>query len=64
MAPTHAPHARSQDDEEAVKAAGVRIGARMCRELLDSGATRGLHFYTLNLDKVTTAIIDLLKVKS
>jgi hypothetical protein len=41
---------------EAIKAAGVRIGARMCRELIAAG-TRGLHFYTLNLEKVTFAIM-------
>ena len=45
-----------KDDEEAIKAAGVRIGARMCRELIAAG-TRGLHFYTLNLEKVTFAIM-------
>lgn len=45
-----------KDDEEAVKAAGVKIGTQMCRALVDAGV-KGLHFYTLNLEKVTFAIM-------
>jgi methylenetetrahydrofolate reductase (NADPH) len=45
-----------QDDEEAVKAAGVAIGVKMCRALMDAGV-KGLHFYTLNLEKVTYGIM-------
>ena len=40
-----------QEDEKAVKAFGVEHGAEMCRALLAAGAP-GLHFYTLNLEKV------------
>lgn len=40
-----------QGDEKAVKAFGVEHGAEMCKELLAAGAP-GLHFYTLNLEKV------------
>jgi 5,10-methylenetetrahydrofolate reductase len=36
-----------------VKEAGVKIGTAMCRTLLDAGV-KGLHFYTLNLEKVRT----------
>lgn len=52
-----APHARPpQDDDAKVKEAGARVGATMCRALLDAGVL-GLHFYTLNLEKVTYAIL-------
>lgn len=40
-----------QDDEKAVKAFGVEYGVQVCEELLAAGAP-GLHFYTLNLEKV------------
>lgn len=40
-----------QDDEKAVKAFGVDYGEKMCTALLAAGAP-GLHFYTLNLEKV------------
>lgn len=39
-----------------MRAAGVRIGATMCRALLAAGH-KGLHFYTLNLEKVTYGIL-------
>jgi methylenetetrahydrofolate reductase (NADPH) len=39
-----------------VKEAGVRIGTTMCKALLAAGV-RGLHFYTLNLEKVTYGIL-------
>lgn len=45
-----------KDDEAAVKAEGIRIGTQMCRALLAAGV-RGLHFYTLNLERVTFAIM-------
>lgn len=40
-----------QGDEKGLKAFGMEFGAQMCRELLEAG-TPGLHFYTLNLEKV------------
>eukprot|EP00903_Cladosiphon_okamuranus_P011186 g10555.t1 len=48
-----------QGDEKAVKAFGVEHGAEMCKALLAAGAP-GLHFYTLNLEKVTVGILDRL----
>jgi len=44
------------DDEEAVKAYGIELGIRMCKYLLDKGI-KGLHFYTLNLEKTVVEII-------
>ena len=49
-------HPSPQDDDAKVKEAGARVGATMCRALLDAGV-HGLHFYTLNLEKVTYAIL-------
>lgn len=42
---------KPQEDEKAVKAFGVEHGEETCRALLAAGAP-GLHFYTLNLEKV------------
>lgn len=53
--PAHLPLAGTppglQEDEKAVKAFGVDYGEKMCNALLAAGAP-GLHFYTLNLEKV------------
>lgn len=46
--------------DEAVRQLGVNMGAEMSRRLLELGAP-GLHFYTLNLEKVTYGIIDKLE---
>ena len=51
-----------KDDKDAVKQLGIDFGIEMCTELLndkDTGA--GLHFYTLNLENCTNAILDVLK---
>jgi len=45
-----------KDDPDAVKAFGVEFGAQMCRELMDIGVDV-LHFYTLNLEKITYGIL-------
>jgi len=42
------------DDE--FKAWGIKMGADLCRKLLDGGAP-GLHFYTLNLEKVVVGTL-------
>ncbi len=47
---------KSKDDEAAVKALGLELGAEMCRALLALGAP-GLHFYTLNTLGTTRAIL-------
>jgi len=46
-------------DDAALKAFGIDLGVDMCRRLQAVGAP-GLHFYTLNLEKSTLAIIDKL----
>lgn len=48
-----------KDDDEQVKAFGVELGARMCRQLLSAGFY-GLHFYTLNLERSVTLILESL----
>ena len=44
-----------KDDADAVKAYGVEFGIQMCKELIEIGVDV-LHFYTLNLEKVTYGI--------
>ena len=46
----------AKDDADAVKKVGVEWGAKMCRTLM-AAAAPGLHFYTLNLEKVTMGIL-------
>lgn len=46
----------SQEDPEAVKSFGVDVGTEMSRRLLDGGVA-GLHFYTLNLEKVRSGFM-------
>ena len=45
-----------KDDKDAIKAYGVEFGVKMCKDLLDSGV-HGLHFYTLNSEKVVDGIM-------
>lgn len=45
-----------KDDDVKVKEAGVSIGVRMCRQIIDAGFN-GLHLYTLNLEKVLYGIL-------
>eukprot|EP00934_Nitzschia_sp_Nitz4_P001392 Nitzschia sp. Nitz4//scaffold86_size83305//45339//46693//NITZ4_005261-RA/size83305-processed-gene-0.9-mRNA-1//1//CDS//3329559247//1392//frame0 len=45
-----------KDDPEAVKAFGVEYGVQMCKDL--TPLTSVLHFYTLNLEKVTYGILE------
>merc|ERR1719411_2179434 len=42
--------------DDAFKAWGVKKGVEMCRAVLDGGAL-GLHFYTLNLEKVVVGTL-------
>jgi methylenetetrahydrofolate reductase (NADPH) len=44
-------------DDEAVKAYGIKLCIEMCKELLANGVEI-LHFYTLNLEKSVTAILE------
>lgn len=46
-----------KDDADKVREVGIQFGAELCRGLLKAGAP-GLHFYTLNLSKVTTGILE------
>jgi methylenetetrahydrofolate reductase (NADPH) len=44
------------DDDEAVTQLGIEVATEQCRELLAGGAP-GLHFYTLNRARSTTAVL-------
>lgn len=48
-----------KDDTDAMKQFGVEYGAKMCEDLQKLGV-EVLHFYTLNLEKVTYGILDKL----
>lgn len=52
-----------KDDKDAVKQFGIEYGAEVCQKLLDAGAC-GLHFYTLNLEKVVYGTLDKLGISS
>jgi len=51
----HAKMNPIREDLDAVKALGIELATKQCRELLDNGAP-GLHFYTLNKSEATIAI--------
>eukprot|EP00357_Protocruzia_adherens_P033016 CAMPEP_0114993432 /NCGR_PEP_ID=MMETSP0216-20121206/12526_1 /TAXON_ID=223996 /ORGANISM="Protocruzia adherens, Strain Boccale" /LENGTH=592 /DNA_ID=CAMNT_0002357073 /DNA_START=250 /DNA_END=2028 /DNA_ORIENTATION=- len=55
LAPIH-------EDDAAVKEYGIKLGIEMCKKLLDNGV-KGLHFYTLNLERTVTKIIEGLGIK-
>ena len=44
------------DDAESIRAFGAEVVAGLCQRLIDGGAP-GLHFYTLNLAKPTSAVL-------
>ena len=48
----------AKDDEDALRELGIKLGAEMCRELLDSGLVPGLHMYSLNLERSAVAILE------
>jgi methylenetetrahydrofolate reductase (NADPH) len=47
------------DDADSVREFGAEIVAAMCRRLLEGGAP-GLHIYTLNRARATTAVLQRL----
>ncbi|UPG90901.1 methylenetetrahydrofolate reductase [NAD(P)H] [Luteibacter aegosomaticola] len=47
------------DDAAAVRELGADVVAELCRRLLDGGAP-GLHFYTINRARATTAVLERL----
>lgn len=52
-----------KNDEKAVKAFGIEFGVEICKKLIDGGVS-GLHFYTLNLEKVVYGILDGLGISN
>jgi methylenetetrahydrofolate reductase (NADPH) len=51
-----------KDDPDGVKAFGIEFTTGICRRLMAAGKSKckGLHFYTLNLEKSTMGILDAL----
>ena len=47
------------DDADAVRAFGAEVVAGLCERLI-AGGVPALHFYTLNLAKPTTQVLQLL----
>ena len=53
---------RRGEDDEAVTQFGIEYATRQCEELLREGAP-GLHFYTLNKARSTTAVVQNLALE-
>ena len=54
-----------QDNDEAVRAVGIKLVAQMCRDILNCGlGIRGLHLYTLNLEKGARMLLEELKMEA
>jgi methylenetetrahydrofolate reductase (NADPH) len=50
------PH---KNDDETVRAIGTKLVAKMCRLILDAGlGIKGLHFYTMNLERGTKMLLE------
>jgi methylenetetrahydrofolate reductase (NADPH) len=49
------------DDAESIRAFGAEVVAGLCQRLLDAGVP-GLHFYTLNLAKPSSAVLSQLNL--
>merc|ERR1719199_2035743 len=52
---------KANTSDEAFKEWAVGFGADLCQKCIDAGAC-GLHFYTLNLEKVTLGMLKALKM--
>ena len=50
-----------KSDEQLIKEYGVNLAVSMCSDLLQSGACRGLHFYTMNMEKSVRKVLTELK---
>lgn len=54
------PH---KNNDEKVRAIGIKLVAEMCRRILDEDlGIKGLHFYTMNLEKGTRMLLEELKL--
>jgi len=51
-----------REDDDAIKAYGVKLCTEMCEELLEKGSP-GFHFYTLNLEKSVLSVIKELGIE-
>ena len=47
---------KANTSDESFKAWGIEVGAQMCQRCVD-GVAPGLHFYTLNLEKVVLGVL-------
>ncbi|KAF5338361.1 hypothetical protein D9611_012529 [Ephemerocybe angulata] len=52
-----------KNDDEKVRELGIKIVADLCRKILDSGlGIKGLHFYTMNLERGTKMLLEELNL--
>ncbi|TFK29728.1 methylenetetrahydrofolate reductase [Coprinopsis marcescibilis] len=52
-----------KNDDEKVREIGTKLVAEMCKKILNSGlGIRGLHFYTMNLEKGTKMLLEELNL--
>ncbi|KAH9506282.1 hypothetical protein DERF_011022 [Dermatophagoides farinae] len=49
-------------NDEAIRSYGIEWTIHLCRQLMKSGLTPGLHFYTLNRQYATTTIVKALEI--
>jgi len=47
-----------KDNDEAVKEVGCQITIDLCQSVINAGACHGVHFYTLNLERSTSMILE------
>ena len=53
---------RIKNNDEAVRNYGIDWSINLCRQILNSGCTPGLHFYTLNQQHATVTIVKALEL--
>ena len=52
-----------KNDDEKVRATGTKLVAEMCRRIRSEDIDiRGLHFYTMNLEKATRMLLEELQL--
>jgi len=52
-----AAKAAADVSDDAFKTWGIEMGVKLCKDLLGEGGAAGLHFYTLNLEKVVVGTL-------
>ena len=51
-----------KDNDEAIRSLGIDLCVKMCKKILESGVTPGIHFYTLNREVAVVKILEHLNL--